>query len=123
MNLSSLITTLLAFFKHVFTETETLVVKFGTPMLASIEKNGGQVLVQAATDAVVAAETAGGTGEVKAAAALAAVSADLLSKGVPVVVNAAKGAIELAVADLQAKVTALPAAPFPAQPIAPTAAS
>lgn len=81
----------------------------GSDVLAAVEafatvvaQNGGSVLVQAATDAVAAAETAGGTAATKLAAAQAAVIADLTSKGIPVVQNAVNAAIEAAVAQMKA---------------------
>jgi hypothetical protein len=63
------------------------------------------VIKQAATDAVLAAITVPGTGEVKAAAALAAATADLASKGVPIVENDLKAAIQIAYNALPASMT------------------
>jgi|SRR6185503_16350031 len=63
------------------------------------------VIKQAATDAVLAAVTVPGTGSVKAAAALAAATADLASKGVPIVENDLKAAIQIAYNALPASVT------------------
>lgn len=68
----------------------------------SIAANGGPVLVQAAEDAVLAAETTGGDASAKLAAAQAAVIADLQKNGIPVVMNAVNGAIEAAVAGMKA---------------------
>jgi len=63
------------------------------------------VIKQAATDAVLAAVTVPGTGTVKAAAALATATADLISKGVPVVENDLKAAIQIAYNALPASIT------------------
>lgn len=68
------------------------------------------VIKQAATDAVLAAVSIPGTGEVKAVAALAAATADLTSKGVPVVENDLKAAIQIAYNALPASVTSNTAA-------------
>lgn len=73
---------------------------FFDALSSSIEKNGGQILRDAALAAVQAAETTGGTGDVKFAAALAAVIATLEKEGIPVVLNAVRGAIEGAVAQV-----------------------
>lgn len=66
----------------------------------SVEASGGQVLKDAATSAVTAAEAAGGTGNEKFTAAFNAVEAELKTAGVAVVVNAINIAIESAVAAL-----------------------
>ena len=68
----------------------------------SIARNGGDILVAAAAAAVQAAETQGGTGDQKFKAAQAAVIAALIAKGIPVVKNAINGAVEAAVAELNA---------------------
>ena len=68
------------------------------------------VIKQAAEDAVLAAVTVPGTGAVKAAAALATATADLASKGVPVVENDLKAAIQIAYNALPASVTGSAAA-------------
>lgn len=70
-------------------------------LLTSIEQNGGPILITAAENAVLAAETAGGTGSEKLAAAQAAVVAELTTAGIKVAMNAVNGAIEAAVASLQ----------------------
>lgn len=79
----------------IFTTDEKALVAWAHNLLVQITP----VVKQAAEDAVTAAETVPGNGEVKAAAALAAAIADLTSKGVPIVVNAIKGAIEIAFAN------------------------
>jgi hypothetical protein len=63
------------------------------------------VIKQAAEDAVLAAVTVPGTGAVKAAAALATATADLATKGIPVVENDLKAAIQIAYNALPASVT------------------
>ena len=63
------------------------------------------IIKQAATDAVLAAVTVPGSGAVKAAAALATATADLASKGIPVVENDLKAAIQIAYNALPASVT------------------
>ena len=83
-----------------FTDAEKAVVAFADSLLSSIEKNGGSVLMSAATGAVAAAEARGGTSAEKLAAAQAAVAKVLDSQGVPLVNNAVNGAIEAAVAAL-----------------------
>lgn len=62
------------------------------------------VIKQAAEDAVMTAVSVPGGGTVKAAAALAAATADLISKGVPVVENDLKAAIQIAYNNLPASV-------------------
>jgi len=71
---------------------------FFDALARSIEENGGQVLRNAALAAVRAAEATGGPGEKKFAAALNQVILTLQTEGVPVVINAVRGAIEAAVA-------------------------
>lgn len=73
-------------------------------------KNGGAVLVESASDAVAAAEAAGGSGEDKFNAAKAAVIADLQVKGVPVVEGAIETAIQIAYSNLQTQQSAEAAA-------------
>lgn len=63
------------------------------------------VIKQAATDAVLAAVTFPGTGAMKAAAALAAATADLTSKGIPIVENDLKAAIQIAYQALLVSIT------------------
>ena len=60
---------------------------------------------QAAEDAVLAAVSVPGTGTVKAAAAFATATADLASKGIPIVENDLKAAIQIAYNALPASVT------------------
>jgi hypothetical protein len=63
------------------------------------------VIKQAAEDAVLAAVTVPGPGSVKAAAALATATADLATKGIPVIENDLKAAIQIAYNALPASVT------------------
>jgi hypothetical protein len=68
------------------------------------------VIKQAAEDSVLAAVSVPGTGAVKAAAALASATADLVSKGVPVIENNLKAAIQIAYTSLPTSVTSTTAA-------------
>ena len=68
------------------------------------------VIEKAATDAVLAAVAVPGSGAVKAAAALATATADLAAKGIPVVENNLKAAIQIAYQALPASITGNPAA-------------
>lgn len=60
---------------------------------------------QAAEDAVISAVTVPGTGAVKAAAAFGTAVADLSSKGIPIIENDLKAAIQIAYNALPAAVT------------------
>lgn len=66
----------------------------------NVEASGGEILRQGASDAVNAAENAGGTAEDKFKAAYNSVVATLKANGLPLVENAIKLAIEAAVANL-----------------------
>lgn len=101
--------------KSMFTSTEHVFVVFASSLIHSMASNGGQVLIDAATAAVIAAEAGGGTGQDKLNAAIAAVVASLKAKGIPVVMNAVNGAIEAAVADMNAQ----KAVQAPVAPVAP----
>jgi hypothetical protein len=63
------------------------------------------VIKEAATDAVLTAVAVPGSGSVKAVAAFAAASADLIKQGVPVVDNDLKAAIQIAYNALPSSVT------------------
>lgn len=83
--------------------------EFMSPLATQIAKAGGTILTDAATAEVAAAEQAaaesGGdlkTGEQKFVAAQAGVVKTLTTQGIPVVMNAVNGAIEMAVANLNA---------------------
>lgn len=80
-------------------------------LVKSVADNGGQLLLDAADEAVRAAEAAGGTGFEKYDAAFDAIGAKLASEGVAVVGNAVNGAIEAAVAKLKAEVAEINAGP------------
>jgi hypothetical protein len=82
-------------------ELEPEIVAWASNFLSSITP----VIKQAATDAVLAAISVPGSGAVKAAAAFAAGSADLLAKGVPVVDADLKAAIQIAYNALPASIT------------------
>jgi len=75
---------------------------FVSALAENIEKNGGQVLRDAALAAVKAAEANGGSGSDKFNAALESVISTLEQQGIPVVINAVRGAIEAAVAQIKA---------------------
>jgi hypothetical protein len=68
------------------------------------------VIRQAAEDAVLAAVSVPGTGEVKAAAALATGLADLANQGIPVIETDMKAAIQIAYRALPTSVTSSTAA-------------
>lgn len=84
----------------IFTTDEKALVAWAHNLLVQITP----VVKQAAEDAVNAALAVPGNGEIKAAAALAVAIADLTAKGEPIVVNAIKGAIEIAFANTVAPV-------------------
>ena len=75
---------------------------FVSALAENIEKHGGQVLRDAALAAVKAAEANGGSGSDKFNAALESVISTLEQQGIPVVINAVRGAIEAAVAQIKA---------------------
>lgn len=81
---------------------ESIFHAFADPLVEAIERNGGDILISAAITAVEAAESAGGSGQDKLDAARKAVENSLRDKGIPVVVNAVNGAIEMAVAKMKA---------------------
>ena len=83
--------------------SEAIGADFIHALLTSITQNGGKILIDAATAAVKAAETAGGSGGDKFKAAFTAVVAILEAESLPVVQMAINGAIEAAVANLKAK--------------------
>lgn len=89
----------------VFTADEQALVTWAHNLLVQITP----VIKQAAEDAVSAAVSVPGNDEVKAAAALTTAIADLTSKGVPIVTNAIKGAIEIAFANTVAPAGAVTA--------------
>lgn len=93
--------------ESIFTVDEQALVTWAHNLLVQITP----VIKQAAEDAVAAAETTPGNGEVRAAAALATAIADLTAKGVPIVVNAIKGAIEIAFANTQSPAGTVSAPP------------
>ena len=80
---------------------EPEIVAWASNFLSSITP----VIKQAATDAVLTAVTVPGSGSVKAAAAFAAASADLISKGIPVADADLKAAIQIAYNALPASIT------------------
>jgi len=62
--------------------------------------SNAKLFLQIVSDAVMAAKGAGGTGKEKRDAAIAAIIADLASKGLPIIENAIRFALEGAVANL-----------------------
>jgi len=89
---------------HAFVQHfESDALSFVSSLASNIVANGGKVLTDAAIAAVTAAETNGGTGQEKFAAAVASVTATLTAEGLPVVTNAVHGAIEAAVAQIKAE--------------------
>lgn len=106
----------MSFFSNVWTQIENIFTKeeqafalFFEDAIHNVAVNGGPVLVNAATNAVEAAEKQGGSGSAKLAAATAAVVATLTTQGIPVVVSAVNSAIEAAVARLAASTVTPPA--------------
>lgn len=97
--------------KGFFSKEEEAVVAFVSALIHNIAQNGGQVLMDAATAAVTAAENTGGTAAVKFAAAQASITATLVAEGAPVIMSAVNAAIEAAVSALsstQQKTLAVP---------------
>lgn len=74
---------------------------FFEALATSIEASGGQILRDAAINAVKAAETNGGSGKAKFDAAYAQVVSTLQAEGIPFLVSAVNGAIEAAVAKIK----------------------
>lgn len=93
----------------ILTDIESFITGIGRDILAAVEalahsiaQNGGAVLISAAASAVSAAETAGGAGEQKFAAAKSSVISVLEGQGLTVVTSAVNAAIEAAVAQMKA---------------------
>ncbi|MFO0389630.1 MAG: phage holin, LLH family [Alphaproteobacteria bacterium] len=70
------------------------------PLAKQMAKSGGKLLINAALVAVQAAENAGGSSDEKLTAARKMVVKHLQDNGLPIVMNAINGAIEMAVARL-----------------------
>ena len=87
----SILTRIKAFFSQFISD-------FLSPLAQVIALNGGKLLIDAATKAVLAAEATGGTGAQKFEAAEKAVLRELRNAGIPAAKNAVRGAIEAAVA-------------------------
>lgn len=85
-----------SFFKGILGE----IAEFLSPLAREIAASGGKLLLQAAAEAVLAAEHQGGSGADKFKAARTSVIATLEKNGIPIVLNAVHGAIEGAVAKL-----------------------
>jgi len=73
------------------------------PLARQLAKSGGQVLITAAWIAVQTVEKTGGTGDEKLNLARKMVVKHLQDNGLPIVMNAINGAIEMAVARLNDK--------------------
>jgi hypothetical protein len=96
-----------------FSKSATEVENFLKPLAAQILANGGTLLITSAVDAVTTAETTGGSGAQKLAAAQAKVVSDLTAGGIAIGMSAVNATIEAAVAALpkqQAQVAAAVAA-------------
>jgi hypothetical protein len=83
----------------IFTAGESKALELATAAAHYVEQNGGQILRDAATAAVIAAETTPGGGMAKLAAAVTDVIAVLTTQGIPVIKSAINLAIEMALAD------------------------
>ncbi|MPY72149.1 MAG: hypothetical protein GEU92_18980 [Alphaproteobacteria bacterium] len=79
---------------------------FASAGIKSLAENGGMFLMDAALEAVKAAETNGGSGLDKLKSAKDSVVENLTTEGIEVVENAVNLAIELAVAQLKTDLTA-----------------
>jgi hypothetical protein len=73
------------------------------PAAKLLARSGGQALIAAAQEAVLAAEKTNGSGEDKLNAARKAVVKSLQRQGLPVITNAINLAIETAVASMNSK--------------------
>lgn len=85
-----------------FTDAEKEALAFFAAAAKSIVASGGQLLLNAATQAVETAEATGGTGAEKFAAAEAAVTGTLASAGITAITGAVHAGIEAAVATMKA---------------------
>ena len=92
-----------------FLKSSAETVAFLKPMAAQIVASGGQLLINAAIEAVTTAETTGGTGAQKFAAAKTQVLSTLTSGGIAIAENAVNSAIEAAVAALPKQVASVAA--------------
>lgn len=90
------------FFADLFTEAGKIALTFLSAAAKSIAMSGGALLVDAARNAVQAAESQGGSGAEKRDAAYNAVVGTLENAGISVVVHAVNTAIEAAVAEMNA---------------------
>lgn len=91
--------------KEVWSDDEKALIDWAHNLLIQITP----AVKAAASAAVIAAETVPGGAEAKAAAAFTAASATLVAQGLPVIENAIKGAIEIAVANINAPVASVTA--------------
>lgn len=88
-----------------FSKEEQEVLPFFKGAAQQIVKNGGAVLLDAATAAVVAAEASGKSGAQKFADAIAAATSVLEKEGIPVVSSAVMTAVQAAVSNLKSDVS------------------
>lgn len=88
--------------EHDLQPVEEAVIDFGKELLSLLVTGGGHLLISAATAAVEAAEAGGGNGESKFEDAKQAVIGTLEDAGVQIILSAVHGAIEFAVAKLNA---------------------
>lgn len=79
-----------------FVSESQVVIDFLKPFASTIEAEGKQILISAATNAVSVGEAAPGTGLVKMEAALAAFSATIIAQGLPYIESEARALIEVA---------------------------
>lgn len=91
--------------KELFTDSEKEVLPFVDAIGHDIVTNGGPILIEAATDAVQAAQNTSGTGAEKFAAAQASIIQTLTTAGVPIVINTINNAIQGAVTLLKSNST------------------
>lgn len=85
-----------------FVSHESAIVNFFKPFALALEKDGKQILIDAAMAAVTAAESTPGGGQAKMAAALAMIAETLQKEGVAYVESEARAAAELALQNLKA---------------------
>lgn len=77
------------------------VMEFTKPLAKEIAKNGGKLLIEAAKDAVIAAQASGGSNSEKFKMAQTSIIETMKAKGIDAALNAVNGAIENAVAGMK----------------------
>lgn len=78
--------------------------EFIKPFAENLEKDGGQILITAAENAVAVGFAAPGDGASKMTVALAAFSVEVVAKGLPFVESQARTLIEVALQKAKAKI-------------------